>query len=42
MAALADPSNPEHEVLKDWIDGSFDLKAFDVAEVNERLNPSPT
>ena len=42
LAALADPTNPEHEELKDWIGGSFDPKAFDVAEVNERLNPPPT
>jgi Plasmid pRiA4b ORF-3-like protein len=42
LAALADPTNPEHEELKYWIGGSFDLKAFDVAEINERLKPSPT
>lgn len=42
LAALADPTNPEHEELKGWIGGSFDPTAFDVAEVNERLNPSPT
>lgn len=42
LAALADPTNPEHKELKDWIGGSFDPTAFDVAEVNERLNPSQT
>jgi hypothetical protein len=39
---LADPANPEHEDLKEWIGGSFDSTAFDVAEVNERLNPNGT
>ena len=40
LEALADPANPEHEELKEWVGGSFDPAAFDVAEVNERLNPS--
>jgi Plasmid pRiA4b ORF-3-like protein len=40
LEALADPSNSEHEHLKAWIGGSFDPKAFDVAEVNDRLSPS--
>ena len=38
LRALADPANPEHEELKAWIGGSFDPAAFDVAEVNQRLN----
>ena len=42
LAALADPTDPEHESLKEWIGGSFDPTAFDVAEVNERLKPSET
>jgi hypothetical protein len=40
LEVLADPGNSEHEHLKAWIGGSFDLKAFDVAEVNDRLSPS--
>lgn len=40
LAALADPHDPEHDNLKEWIGGPFDPKAFDVAEVNRRLNPS--
>ena len=40
LAALADPNNPEHDELKDWIGGSFDPTTFDVAEVNQRLSPS--
>jgi hypothetical protein len=39
LAALADPNDPEHESFKKWIGGSFDPAAFDVAEVNQRLNP---
>ena len=42
LAALADPTDPEHEPLKEWIGGLFDPTAFDVAEVNERLKPSET
>lgn len=40
LAALADPSDPDHEDLKEWIGGSFDPAAFDLAEVNQRLNRS--
>ena len=40
LAALADPNNPEHDEFKEWIGGSFDPTAFDVAEVNQRLSPS--
>ena len=40
LAALANPNDPEHESLKEWIGGSFDPAAFDVAEVNRRLSPS--
>lgn len=42
LAALADPSDPEHEDLKEWIGGSFDPTAFDLAEVNQRLSQSET
>ncbi|RST47799.1 plasmid pRiA4b ORF-3 family protein [Variovorax sp. MHTC-1] len=40
LAALADPNDPEHEDLKEWIGGSFDPTAFDIAEVNKRLSQS--
>lgn len=40
LAALADPGDPEHEDLKEWIGGSFDPTAFDIDEVNKRLNQS--
>ena len=40
LAALADPNDPEHEHLKEWIGGSFDPAAFDVDAVNQRLSPS--
>lgn len=42
LTALADPKHPEHEDLKEWIGGSFDPAAFDVAEVNQRLNQTAT
>ena len=42
LDALADKTNPEHEDLKEWIGGSFDPAAFDVAEVNARLNQAAT
>ena len=38
LQALADPDYPEHDELKQWIGGSFDPAAFDVDEVNRRLN----
>lgn len=40
LAAMADPKHPEHRELKKWVGGSFDPAAFNVAEVNERLNAS--
>jgi hypothetical protein len=40
LAALADPDNSEHEDLEAWIGGAFDPAAFDLAEVDESLNPS--
>jgi len=39
VAALANPNDPEHDSLKEWIGGSFDPAAFDIAEVNQRLTP---
>lgn len=37
LEALADPANPEHDSLSEWIGGSFDPTHFDVDEVNLRL-----
>lgn len=42
LEAIVDPTNTEHDELKKWIGGSFDPGAFDVDEVNERLNPTAT
>lgn len=38
VQALAYPSHPEHEELKEWIGRLFDSAAFDVAEINQWLN----
>jgi hypothetical protein len=40
LAALADPKDPEHENMREWIGRDFDPAAFDIAEVNRRLSPS--
>jgi hypothetical protein len=40
LEALADPDHPEHADLKEWIGRPFDPRAFDVDEVNARLNAS--
>jgi hypothetical protein len=37
IEALADPKHDEHEELKEWVGGSFDVEAFDVREVNAAL-----
>ena len=37
LLALADPEHPEHDDYKEWIGGSFDPCAFDLAAVNQRL-----
>ena len=37
LEAPADPSDPEHTDLKDWLDGEFDAEAFDLAGTNELL-----
>jgi len=38
LAALADPKHPQHREMKQWIGGSFDARAFNPAEVNDRLS----
>ncbi|MBQ1761716.1 MAG: plasmid pRiA4b ORF-3 family protein, partial [Aquincola sp.] len=40
LEALADPDHPEHATLKEWIGAPFDPSAFDIDEVNARLNAS--
>lgn len=37
LAAINDPTHEEHANMLRWIGGSFDPKAFDLAEFNERL-----
>jgi hypothetical protein len=37
IEALSDPSDPEREEYLDWLGGSFDPKAFDLAETNQLL-----
>jgi hypothetical protein len=38
LEALADPDHPEHADLKEWIGRPFDPKAFNLDEINARLN----
>ena len=37
LAALADPKHPEHNDMKEWIGGGFDLTEFDVAATSAAL-----
>jgi hypothetical protein len=37
LAAIRDPTHSEHHTMLEWIGGSFDPAAFDLADVNERL-----
>ncbi|QYG92364.1 plasmid pRiA4b ORF-3 family protein [Iamia sp. SCSIO 61187] len=37
LDALADPSHPDHDELRDWLGGPFDPEAFDADEVTRRL-----
>jgi hypothetical protein len=37
LEAINDPTQPEHEELLEWVGGSFDPEAFDLEEVNARL-----
>lgn len=36
-SVLADPADPEHDELLEWVGGEFDPEAFDLALVNELL-----
>ncbi|MDA0867756.1 MAG: plasmid pRiA4b ORF-3 family protein, partial [Cyanobacteria bacterium] len=31
------PNHPDHEDMLEWVGGSFDPEAFDLAAVNDRL-----
>jgi hypothetical protein len=37
LAVLADPTDPEHGELSEWIPPGFDAAAFDLAAANRRL-----
>ena len=37
LAAIQDPSHPDHEDMLEWIGGSFDPEAFEVETVNKKL-----
>lgn len=37
LEILRDPDHPEYEVRLDWLGGSFDPEAFDLATVNRKL-----
>jgi hypothetical protein len=37
LEALNDSTHPDHEMLTDWIGGSFDAEAFDLEAINKRL-----
>jgi hypothetical protein len=37
LRAIRDPRHPEHAEMIEWIGGSFDPEAFDLALVNRRL-----
>ena len=37
LEAVRDPGHEEHEALLEWVGGSFDAEAFDIAAVNRAL-----
>jgi len=38
LEAIRDPEHEEHDSMLEWIGGSFDPEAFDVAALNKRLS----
>lgn len=38
IAAIRDPTHAEHNSNLQWVGGSFDPSAFDLADVNDRLS----
>jgi hypothetical protein len=39
LAAIEDPSHPEHEEMLEWIGGDYDPDYFDPDEINKYLAP---
>jgi hypothetical protein len=37
LEAMRNPQHPEHEKYSEWIGGSFDPEAFEISEVNRKL-----
>ena len=37
LEVLADPADPEHEEMLEWVGGEFDPDAFNLAATNELL-----
>jgi hypothetical protein len=37
LETITDPNHPDHEDMLEWVGGSFDPEAFDLAAVNDRL-----
>ena len=37
LAVVKDPSHPEYEEMRDWVDDDFDPAQFDADKVNGRL-----
>jgi Plasmid pRiA4b ORF-3-like protein len=41
LEAIRDPGHEEHEAMLEWVGGSFDAEAFDLAMVNRALAAVP-
>lgn len=37
IETIQDPNHPEHDETLEWVGGSFDPEAFDIAEINREL-----
>jgi len=40
LEAIRNPAHPEHLAMQEWIGGTFDPEAFDLAAVNQALQRS--
>jgi len=38
LETIVNPKDPEYEDMLEWAGGDFDPEAFDIEEVNKRLN----
>jgi hypothetical protein len=38
LRALKNPKHKNHKEMKDWVGGSFDPEAFNLAAINKRLS----